>query len=38
LAVAKQLGDIPKIMLDNHETEYWTRAASLVHTDVFGRA
>ena len=37
LAVAKQLGEIPKIMLDNHETEYWTRAASLVHTDVFGK-
>lgn len=37
LAVAKRLGKIPKIMLDNHETEYWTRAASLVHTDVFGK-
>jgi len=36
LAVAKALGKIPKIMLDNHETEYWTRAASLVHTDVAG--
>jgi hypothetical protein len=36
LAVAKRLHKIPKIMLDNHETEYWTRAASLVHTDVFG--
>lgn len=36
LAVAKRLGKIPKIMLVNHETEYWTRAASLVHTDVFG--
>ena len=36
LAVAKLLGKIPKIMLDNHETEYWTRAASLVHTDVSG--
>jgi hypothetical protein len=35
LAVAKRLGQrIPKIMLTNHETEYWTRAASLVHTDV----
>lgn len=36
LAVAKRLHKIPKIMLTNHETEYWTRAASLVHTDVFG--
>jgi hypothetical protein len=38
LAVAKRLREIPKIMLDNHETEYWTRAASLPHTDVSGRA
>ena len=30
------LHKVPKIMLTNHETEYWTRAASLVHTDVFG--
>jgi hypothetical protein len=37
LAVAKRLRQIPKIMMTNHETEYWTRAASLVHTDVFGR-
>ena len=37
LAVAKRLHKIPKIMLTNHETEYWTRAASLVHTDVFGK-
>ncbi len=36
LAVAKRLHKIPKIMLDNHETEYWTRAASLPHTDVSG--
>ena len=37
LAVAKRLGQrVPKIMLTNHETEYWTRAASLVHTDVLG--
>lgn len=36
LAVAKVLGKVPKILLTNHESEYWTRAASLVHTDVFG--
>jgi len=36
LAVANALHKVPKIMLTNHETEYWTRAASLVHTDVFG--
>jgi hypothetical protein len=36
LAVAKRLGKLPEILLVNHETEYWTRAASLVHTDVFG--
>jgi hypothetical protein len=36
LAVAKRLQSVPKIMLSNHETEYWTRAASLVHTDVLG--
>jgi hypothetical protein len=36
LAVAKALGKIPKIMIANHTLEYWTRAASLAHTDVFG--
>jgi hypothetical protein len=36
LAVAKALNKIPKIMLGNHELEYWTRAGSLVHTNVQG--
>jgi hypothetical protein len=36
LAVAKALGKIPKIMIANHGLEYWTRAASLAHTDVSG--
>lgn len=26
----------PKIIVTNHEAEYWTRAASLIHTDVDG--
>ena len=38
LAVAKQLGKVPKIMVGNHGLEYWTRAASLVHTNVSGTA
>lgn len=36
LAVAKQLRRIPKLMVCNHEGEYWTRSASLLHTDVLG--
>ncbi len=36
LAVAKALGKIPKIMVCNHGLEYWTRSASLIHTDVLG--
>ena len=36
-AVGKQLGQLPRIMISNHEGEYWTRSASLVHTDVTGR-
>ncbi|MBB75669.1 MAG: hypothetical protein CMJ75_14280 [Planctomycetaceae bacterium] len=36
-AVGKQLGKLPRIMISNHEGEYWTRSASLVHTDVAGR-
>ncbi len=35
-AAAKRLGKIPKILIVNHEGEYWTRSASLVHTDVEG--
>jgi hypothetical protein len=37
LAEAKRLGKIPKIMISNHEGEYWTRSASLIHTDVEGQ-
>ena len=36
-AVGKQLGKIPRIMISNHEGEYWTRSASLIHTDVTGQ-
>jgi hypothetical protein len=36
LAVAKKLGKIPYIMITNNESEYWTRSASLIHTDVLG--
>lgn len=38
LAVAKKLGKIPKIMVGNHELEYWTRAGSLIHTTALGTA
>lgn len=37
LDVAKKLGKIPKIMITNNTLEYWTRAASLIHTDVEGK-
>ncbi len=37
LAVAKDSGNIPKIMITNNELEYWTRSASLIHTDVMGK-
>ena len=36
LAVAKRLNKIPKVQISNHEGEYWTRSASLLHTDVLG--
>jgi hypothetical protein len=36
LAEAKRLGAIPKIIITNNALEYWTRSASLVHTDVPG--
>lgn len=36
LAVAKSLGKVPLVMYTGTSTEYWTRAASLVHTDVEG--
>ncbi|MCP4157114.1 MAG: hypothetical protein GY757_55900, partial [bacterium] len=37
LAVAKRLGKIPYIMITNNDLEYWTRSASLIHTDVTGK-
>lgn len=37
LAVAKKLGKIPYIMVTNNALEYWTRSASLIHTDVQGK-
>jgi Alpha/beta hydrolase domain len=37
LAVAKKLGKVPYIIITNNELEYWTRSASLIHTDVEGK-
>jgi hypothetical protein len=37
LALAKGMGKIPYIMITNNELEYWTRSASLIHTDVSGK-
>jgi hypothetical protein len=37
LAVAKKLGKVPYIMITNNELEYWTRSASLIHTDIMGK-
>jgi hypothetical protein len=36
LAAAKRLGAVPKILITNNTLEYWTRSASLVHTDPTG--
>jgi hypothetical protein len=36
LAKAKRLGAVPKIIIMNNTLEYWTRSASLVHTDPAG--
>ncbi len=36
LEVAKKKGKIPYIFVTNHALEYWTRSASLIHTDVTG--
>ena len=36
LVVAKRLGKIPRIIITNNTLEYWTRSASLVHTDSSG--
>jgi hypothetical protein len=38
LAEAKRLGAVPKIIIMNNTLEYWTRSASLVHTDPTGTA
>ena len=37
LARLRQRGDIPKIFFVQTATEYWSRGASLLHTDVQGR-
>lgn len=37
LEQAKALRRIPKVLISNHEGEYWARSASLVHTDVTGK-
>ncbi len=36
LARARQRGQVPKIIFTQTSTEYWTRGASLLHTDVAG--
>jgi hypothetical protein len=36
LAVAKAMGKVPLIMYTGTSTEYWTRAASLLHTNAAG--
>lgn len=36
-AIAKERGTMPKMMFINSSTDYWTRAASLLHTDVIGK-
>jgi len=38
LAAAKRLGKMPKIIMTNNALEYWTRSASLVHTNQTGTA
>ena len=37
LALAKRMGKVPLIMVTNNALEYWTRSASLIHTDVEGK-
>ncbi len=36
LLTAKRLGAVPKIIMTNNTLEYWTRSASMVHTDPTG--
>ncbi len=38
LAMARRSGFLPKIFYINSSTDYWTRAASLLHTDVEGKS
>lgn len=38
LAMARKSGFLPKIFFINSSTDYWTRAASLLHTDVEGKS
>jgi len=35
---ARDSGLLPKFMIINSSTDYWTRAASLLHTDIEGKA
>ncbi len=37
LALARRSGFLPKMVYLNTSTDYWTRAASLLHTDVEGK-
>jgi hypothetical protein len=37
LGRARASGTIPKLLFINSSTDYWTRAASLLHTDVGGK-
>ena len=37
LARARASGHVPKMIFTQTSTEYWSRAASLLHTDVEGR-
>jgi hypothetical protein len=37
LAAARRSGFLPKIFFINSSSDYWTRAASLLHTDVEGK-
>ncbi len=36
LAESKRLSKIPRIIIANNTLEYWTRSASLIHTDISG--
>lgn len=38
LARAREAGHVPKMILTQTATEYWNRAASLLHTDVVGKS